>query len=297
MAEFIHQAPVADNAPAPLQIAPVPALSGWHWYDQAWQLYLQQPATWTLIMLGYFGLAFAFGMVPFIGSLIFCFLGPVLVAGMFQGVRAQASGEPIGFSVLWRGFESTGGKVVLLTLVQYGVYLAFFIGIAVLALIVQLSGVVNWEQLFMDMGATVMQLGEHPDLPTVFVLLRTILLTMLALVIVLTPLVMLFFFTLPLIALFRSDISTAMKLSFSACVKNWAAIGVYLGVTLLATIVLVLIFVSLAFAVAGGGAGAIGAGLVIGGLALLLGLVAIFVLVPYLMMVMYCAVRDMFIAR
>lgn len=194
MAEFIHQSASESQEPVVVTVLPVPASAGWQWYAEAWQLYLQQPATWSLLMLGYFALAIVFGLIPIAGNLVFALLGPVLIAGMYLGIHAQASGERIGFSVLWRAFSSVGGQVVLLTLLSFLIYLGSVLVLALFAALAQATNVIDWLQLFNQMQGEFEQLSRHPAPAMVFNVLRNLGLLILALLALLTPLMMLFFF-------------------------------------------------------------------------------------------------------
>ena len=109
---------------------------GWGWLVDGWRLFLKAPGVWVLIMLVDLGITIVLELIPFIGTLAFALLMPVLVGGMLYGAAALDRGEPLQVGHLFQGFKDQErmGPLVILGLfslaagVVLGVVILLFMG-------------------------------------------------------------------------------------------------------------------------------------------------------------------------
>lgn len=115
----------------------VEAGRGWGWIVEGWQLFGRSPGVWIVILLIYFGINLVLSLIPLIGGLAYLLLSPVLTGGVLYGADAQARGETLEISHLFRGFQNQGrmGPLVMLGLISLAGYVlmgllfaAFFLG-------------------------------------------------------------------------------------------------------------------------------------------------------------------------
>ena len=111
----------------------VDAGRGWGWIVEGWRLFAQAPGIWVVILLIYLGISVVLSFIPFVGSLAYMLLSPVLAGGMLYGVAAQARGESLEIAHLFRGFQDQEriGPLVLLGAIS-------LVGYVLMALVVML---------------------------------------------------------------------------------------------------------------------------------------------------------------
>lgn len=102
----------------------VDAGRGWGWIVEGWRLFAQAPGIWIVILLIYLGISVVLSFIPFVGGLAYMLLSPVLVGGMLYGAAAQARGESLEITHLFRGFQDQErmGPLVLLGLISLAGY-------------------------------------------------------------------------------------------------------------------------------------------------------------------------------
>jgi uncharacterized membrane protein len=147
------------------------------------------------------------------GSLAQNLLFPVLIGGIMLGCEAMRRGEPLKVEHLFAGFSVPNvGQLVLVG----AIYLA---GVFVLALVVMVPVLLmGGFALFQALAS-----GNQPDLQMVL----PILLGMLVFMALLLPLLMAMWFAPPLVVFQKMPALDAMKLSFTACLKNFVPYLVY----------------------------------------------------------------------
>ena len=111
----------------------VDAGRGWGWIVEGWRLFAQAPGIWIVILLIYLGISVVLSFIPFVGGLASMLLLPVLGGGMLYGAAAQARGEPLEITHLFRGFQDQErmGPLVLLGLISLGGYVLMALVLAV----------------------------------------------------------------------------------------------------------------------------------------------------------------------
>lgn len=183
----------------------VPAGNGWKWITDAWAFMAGQ--RWTFV--GVFVLLMVINIVsqfiPIIGPLAVTLFSPVLIGGFVLGCDAVRRGEPFEVGHLFAGFQRHMGKLVGLGAIS----LAFYI----------VAGII----MVMIVGAAFLPMmtgGAEPSPEEVMGMMLPMLLAVLIVVALSLPLTMAMLFATPLIVLEDFDIGTALKTSFSACLKN-----------------------------------------------------------------------------
>jgi len=220
---------------------PVEARRGREWLVTGWQLFSQAPTQWLGVSLVYLVIAMLLEQIPFIGWLILVLLSPMFLFGtlpLAEGLsektlppeasppespardpRAMARGVR---DFLWRslrrlfsGFSREDEllpMMVICTLLLGGV-----VAIRILA------------QLFKVGGAALPAMLAGSVGPTVWVTALIGLIVVLSLEVLL---IMTFLYTVPLLLFRREYPLPAIEASFTACLRNFGAIAVFVGVFL-----------------------------------------------------------------
>jgi hypothetical protein len=186
----------------------VPAGQGWHWIAAAWDLFKRSPGTWILIFLLAFAILVATSIVPFVGSIAFSILTPVLTGGVMLGCAALERGEPLEVAHLFAGFREHTAPLVTTGLI----YLAGGV------LIILVMG------LIFGIPLVVAMLGGGAPPPFG---LQTLLLLILVAFGLSVPLVMAIWFAPALVALHDMKPVAALQASFIGCLKNIVPFLVY----------------------------------------------------------------------
>jgi uncharacterized membrane protein len=208
----------------------VPAGRGWTWFTEAWALFRQQPGTWVLIIVVFLVLSIVIGIVPVLGNIAGYVLGPIFAGGLMLGCHELARGGELRLGHLFAGFQDQLGRLALLGVA----YFAMFLGAVLVAFAVAGAGLgFGW---LLGMG------GDDP-LPA-GIGTTTILLAALVALALMIPAAMALWFAPALVVLNDFGVGDALKVSFSASLKNFVPFLVYgavfIGLAILATIPLAL---------------------------------------------------------
>jgi uncharacterized membrane protein/ribosomal protein L32 len=211
--------------------ATAPARHGWAWVTGGFRHFRQNPFAWIVAMVVWMVLSVIITLIPFIGSIAISILSPVITAGFMIGADAQDQGRDFEVGHLFAGFSRNPGQLLL-------VGLFYFAGLIVIGL---LMGVL--------IAGAIASLGDlavagEPDPAALAALMGspTILVAMLLGVALSIPLFMAYWFAPTLVALEGLSALTAMKLSFSGCMKNMLSFLLYGLIVLLLLFLAVLPF-------------------------------------------------------
>jgi len=230
----------------------VPAGNSWQWITGGWGLFRRNPLAWIGAIVVWMILMVVVSVLPFVGSLTADLLAPVLVAGFLLGADEQRKGGHFEVSHLFAGFSNQTGGLVL-------VGLFYLIGTALIVGIVML---ITGGTLFSMIGTLQ---SDNIDPQAMVTLGGSMLLALLVGMALWIPLMMAYWFAPALVALGGVTPFIAMKLSFTACLKNVLPFFVY---SLIGLVLLILAIIP------------IGLGL--------------FILGPVMMASMYVSYRDIF---
>ncbi|WP_417222151.1 BPSS1780 family membrane protein [Amphritea sp.] len=175
----------------------VPAGHGWRWLADGFNHFKQNPVAWLVALLIWVVLSTVLSIIPVVGSILVTLLSPVITAGFMLGCQAQEEGDDFRIGHLFSGFSHNVGQLILVGLL----YLVFIF----VAMLLIIGG------FFLVAGNSFESLGQDMSAMMLPVLIGTLLII---------PIVMAYWFAPALVALNDMSAVAAMKLSFSACLKN-----------------------------------------------------------------------------
>lgn len=187
----------------------VAAGDGWVWIRGGYDLFRQNPVIWIALFLIYLLIGMALSVVKGVGPIILNLLAPVFMAGFMLGCQALESGEELEINHLFAGFKHNTSQLITVG----GIYLAGII--VIVGLVFVTTG-----------GAMLSMSGAAPAVADETAGPGMMLAALLAMVL-LMPLIMAYWFA-PILVIFHNlKPVDAMKLSFTACLKNLWPFTVY----------------------------------------------------------------------
>ncbi|GGK69881.1 BPSS1780 family membrane protein [Amphritea balenae] len=187
----------------------VPVSHSWRWLTQGFGHFKQNPVAWILTMVIWIVISVVISLIPGIGSLAITLLSPVIAAGYMLGCREQEEGGDFRIGHLFSGFSNNVGQLIL-------VGVLYLVGSIVIVVAI---GMFAGGTMFMLGGGDPSAMG--PEMMSA--LMIPILIAMLFFI----PLLMAYWFAPVLVALNDMSAIAAMKMSFSACLKNMLPFLVY----------------------------------------------------------------------
>ncbi|MDO6562229.1 BPSS1780 family membrane protein [Amphritea sp. 1_MG-2023] len=179
----------------------LPASHGWRWLAEGFNHFKLNPVAWIVAIIIWLVLSTIISIIPVIGSLVITLLSPVITAGFMLGCQAQDEGDDFSIGHLFSGFSHNVGQLMLVGLL----YLVAIV-VIVLALSLFVGGaVVMFGDNSQNMGPGMMS---------------ALLLPMLIGFLCLVPVMMAYWFAPVLVVLNDMSAISAMKMSFSGCLKN-----------------------------------------------------------------------------
>lgn len=182
-------------------IRSVDAGDGWTWIRGGFELFRQNPVIWIALFLIYLLIGMALTIVPAVGPIILNLLAPVFMAGFMLGCQALESGEELEINHLFAGFKHNTSQLITVG----GIYLA---GIIIIVGLV-----------FVTTGGAMLSMAGHAPAVEEAAGPGMLLAALVALAL-LMPLIMAYWFAPVLVIFHGLKALDAMKLSFSACLKN-----------------------------------------------------------------------------
>ena len=196
-----------------MEVRVVAAGNGWQWVVDGFALFRKSPAMWMALTIALALIWVVSLVIPLLGPLLFTLLTPVFFAGLMTGCRAVENGEMLEIRHLFTGFKQQAAPLVTIG----GVYL---VGTVVVMGIVLIAAGGS-------MLPTVLSKGAGADIETLRAALRSLAIALAIGAAAYLPLVMLIWFAPPLVIFGEMAPVAAMKLSFSACLRNTAPFLVY----------------------------------------------------------------------
>jgi hypothetical protein len=204
----------------------VAAGDGWIWIRGGFDLFRQNPVIWIALFLIYLLIGMALSVVKGVGPIILNLLAPVFMAGFMLGCQALESGEELEINHLFAGFKRNTSQLITVG----GIYLA---GIIVIVGLV-----------FVTTGGAMLSMSGAAPAVTEETAGPGVMLAALLAMVLLMPLIMAYWFA-PILVIFHNlKPVDAMKLSFTACLKNLWPFTVY---GLMSMVLLVLAAIPLGF--------------------------------------------------
>lgn len=218
----------ASAVSAPVIARGVEAGRGASWWSEAWRLFVPSVGPWLLTVVILIVLQICLQFIPVVGHLANSVLFPVLVGGLMLGCRAVDRGEPLSVNHLFAGFSAHAGPLLVVGLLYTALLLACALIVAGILFVAFGASMV--AQLFALQNPASM--GSVLGKMLYAVMLGALLFLALSL-----PLIMAVWFAPALVVLRGAEPWTAMKLSFSGCLKNVVPFLVYGLIAILLAIV------------------------------------------------------------
>ncbi|MBL8516447.1 MAG: hypothetical protein JNM76_05695 [Betaproteobacteria bacterium] len=231
--------------------------NGFTWISDAFGLFMAAPLAWLAFTVVFIIAALAFAMVPLIGQFLFNLVSPIILAGVMVSAQSLARGEAVKPEDFMAGF--TGKPMPLLVVGALYMAGSLIITAAFVGVVIAMLGTAFFAALLDPARLT--------ELYSVRIVLGLLIAALVALALYL-PLLMAYWFAVPLVQFHDVPPVEAMKASFIGCVKNMLPFLLY-GVVSLVLLLLAII--------------PLGLGLL--------------VMAPVLMLTMYTGYKDAFFAR
>lgn len=229
--------------------------TGFNWISDAFGIFSRSVLGWIGFAIVLFVILLAFGMVPLIGQFMFNLISPIIVAGALVSARNLERGEAMKPEDFMAGFSE---KPVPLLIVGALYMVGSMIITAVFVMIVI-------TMIGTTIFSAILDPARVAEIATIGTLLGLSVAALVALALY-VPLLMAYWFAVPLVHFHGMSPGAAMKTSFVGCLKNILPFLLYGIVSLVLLIVAVIPF----------------------GLGLL-------VMVPVLMITVYTSYKDAFL--
>lgn len=196
----------------------VPGGHGWDWITAGWGYFTQSPLIWIVNIVILLVINVVLGLIPLIGSLIGYVLWAVFNGGLMMGCQAQMQGRPLEVGDLFAGFKAKTGALMTVGALYAVAWIAVMVFGAILFMVVLGASGAMGAIMSGDKSA-LMAMAGGATLGALFIGL----LIMAAFV----PIAMAFWFASVLVALQDVSPTAAIRMSFSACLKNMVPFLLY----------------------------------------------------------------------
>ncbi|MDR2240985.1 MAG: hypothetical protein LBE33_11145 [Zoogloeaceae bacterium] len=203
-----------------MQARRLPALRGWNWITEGFRLFRVNPALLTFLVFGYWLVLAVLNLLPLIGIALAPLCMPAFLVSVMNGCRALEGKTGNDFGLLFSGFRQNRAALLILG----AVYLLSSIAVFAASAVFDGGELLN------------IVLGNQPP-PEDWTQHGDLVLALQAILLMLTPVLMAFWFAPMLSAWDNVPAGKALFFSFVACLRNWRAFLVYgLGVTFISAI-------------------------------------------------------------
>jgi len=188
-------------------------MRGWQWIVDGFALFRLSPVIWIALFFVYLLIGMVLSVIPVVGPILLNLLAPVFMAGFMLGCRDLENGEELEINHLFAGFKRNTSQLITVG----GLYLAGVIVIVGIVFIMTggagISAMSAGHMFGEDVAATAAGSG--------------FLLAALVGLAVLVPLMMAYWFSPTLVVFHDMKAVDAMKVSFTACLRNIWPFTVY----------------------------------------------------------------------
>jgi uncharacterized membrane protein len=191
----------------------VSARNGWQWIVDGFNLFRQSPVIWITLFFVYLLIGMFLTIIPVIGPIVLNLLAPVFMAGFMLGCRALENSEEMEINHLFAGFKQNTSQLITVG----GLYMTGMIVIlGVIFLMAGGSAALGALSSGHTLGAEAAAVAESGVMLAALVGLTA-----------LVPLMMAYWFAPTLVVFHNMKAVEAMKLSFTACLRNIWPFTVY----------------------------------------------------------------------
>lgn len=252
-----------------MQALKLPARRGWLWVAGGFALFRKNPPLLTMLVVSYWMLVAIINLIPVVGAIVATLCIPAFSVSLMNACRELDQGRPVGPLLLFSGFRENLKELLMLGGLYLGATITI-LGVSALA-----DGGILMEMM---LGGTT----PSEEAMTSGAFLSA---TQLALLL-LTPLMMAYWYAPALAAWHGFPVGKALFFSFIACLRNWRAFVAYaLAMMFFGALIPGLLLGVLAMLVPGG----------MGFFATLFTIPLLLVLAPTLFASFYVSYRDVFI--
>lgn len=199
----------------------------------AWGLYKQAPIKWTAMTISLFIVTAVFNTIPIIGPILGAIMIVPLFAGLIVGAQKISQGESLLFIDLLAGLQMCGVKLIVFSIVYT---------------ILCIAAVLIPFGIFGGTDMLIMMVGGEPSDDMLFQpeIMFTFIVSSLLSMALTIPVLMAFWFAVPLIMFHKMSIPDSLKTSFKSCTKNFLPMFIY-GLMMLVWSIIALIPLGLGY--------------------------------------------------
>lgn len=182
----------------------LPAAAGWQWILGGFAIFRRNPLMLGMLVVSYWFTVLFLNVVPVIGVVVASLAIPGLSVGLMQAARNLERGQPIGLQTLYGSLKENARTLIALG----ALYLACTLGILGLSALVD-GG--DFLKFMLSSSRAERAAVEDADfiLPALFI------------TILMTPVLMAYWFAPVLAAWHRLSLGRSLFFSFVACWMNW----------------------------------------------------------------------------
>lgn len=188
--------------------------AGWQWIKDAFNLFMQSPLNWIVLMVIWMLIIIGLSMIPLL-SIILYIISPILSGGIMLGCDALNRNDRLSIGHLFAGFKKNTAKLAGLGVIQLIGFILIFI---IAALPFLLLGLVSSTDI-----VNILNPDTMPD-ESALVIMMLYVLIVLALEI---PLIMGIWFSPSLVVFHDLTAWDAFKMSFRGCISNITPFLIY----------------------------------------------------------------------
>jgi len=188
----------------------LPAAAGWAWLVAGFAIFRRNPILLSMLVLSYWFTVLLLNIVPVIGVVVASMAVPGLSVGLMQASRNLERGQPIGLQTLFGGLKENARTLCALG----ALYLACTLGVLGLTSLVDGGDLLRYMTAASHAERAAVEDADF-TLPALVILL------------LMTPVLMAYWFAPVLAAWHRLSLGKSLFFSFIACWLNWRVFMVY----------------------------------------------------------------------
>lgn len=200
--------------------------NGVKWVGDAFKIFTSNPLMWIVFVIMFFVINLAMAFLPLVGQLVFSLISPMIMAGVVVGCRAIENGEGLEIDHFIAGFTGKTSPLLML---------GVFYLVATIVIVVVIFGVTAatiGTAIIMNPEGAADKVGASVLLSALFIALVALALSV--------PLMMAYWFAVPLVQFDDVKPGDALKMSFFASLKNFLPFLLY-GIVMLVLLIVAMI--------------------------------------------------------
>ena len=193
----------------------VSAGAAFSWISSSWELFRQQPGTWIGYIVALFGMSILLGYIPVVGDIVWMCIQPLLIAGVVYSCYTLRKEGAFVFADLFVAFQRKTGSLLITILIPFVFMIAM---IFAMGLLIGFAGSFIGSDLFgSNLEAMLRNILTNDGIATI---LGAALLFIIIMIVTVSIFAMMLWFAPALVLMHDMAPFDAIKMSFSACLKN-----------------------------------------------------------------------------